>query len=170
MIDTEVHMKHSVVKKQTNAEDCLVCGYRNDFGLHMAFYETEDRLVVGVLNGKFHHQSYPKRMHGGMISAALDETIGRALWLEEDLYAVTMELNVKFRKPVPLEKELYVVGEIVKNTSRIFEGKGKITDENGTIYATATGTYFKIKTEDEEMKTEREKEILLPDDRTEFEF
>lgn len=83
---------------------------------------------------------------------------------------MTTEINVKFRKPVPLGKELYVVGEIVRNTSRIFEGAGKITDETGAVYATATGTYFKIKSETEEMKAEREKEILFPDERTEFEF
>ena len=118
-------MKHKIARKQINAKSCLVCGYENDFGLHMSFYETEDNLVVGTLNGSFQHQSYPERMHGGLITAALDETIGRALWLvERDIYAVTTEINVKFRKPVPLGKELYVVGEIVKNTSRIFEGAG----------------------------------------------
>ena len=164
-------MKHKIARKQINAKSCLVCGYENDFGLHMSFYETEDNLVVGTLNGSFQHQSYPERMHGGLITAALDETIGRALWLvERDIYAVTTEINVKFRKPVPLGKELYVVGEIVRNTSRIFEGAGKITDETGAVYAPATGTYFKIKSETEEMKAEREKEILFPDERTEFEF
>lgn len=164
-------MKHKIARKQINAKSCLVCGYENDFGLHMSFYETEDNLVVGTLNGSFQHQSYPERMHGGLITAALDETIGRALWLvERDIYDVTTEINVKFRKPVPLGKELYVVGEIVRNTSRIFEGAGKITDETGAVYATATGTYFKIKSETEEMKAEREKEILFPDERTEFEF
>lgn len=164
-------MKHKIARKQINAKSCLVCGYENNFGLHMSFYETEDNLVVGTLNGSFQHQSYPERMHGGLITAALDETIGRALWLvERDIYAVTTEINVKFRKPVPLGKELYVVGEIVRNTSRIFEDAGKITDETGAVYATATGTYFKIKSETEEMKAEREKEILFPDERTEFEF
>ena len=164
-------MKHKIARKQINAKSCLVCGYENNFGLHMSFYETEDNLVVGTLNGSFQHQSYPERMHGGLITAALDETIGRALWLvERDIYAVTTEINVKFRKPVPLGKELYVVGEIVRNTSRIFEGAGKIRDETGAVYATATGTYFKIKSETEEMKAEREKEILFPDERTEFEF
>ena len=155
-------MKHKIARKQINAKSCLVCGYENNFGLHMSFYETEDNLVVGTLNGSFQHQSYPERMHGGLITA---------LWLvERDIYAVTTEINVKFRKPVPLGKELYVVGEIVRNTSRIFEGAGKITDETGAVYATATGTYFKIKSETEEMKAEREKEILFPDERTEFEF
>ena len=50
-------MKHKIARKQINAKSCLVCGYENDFGLHMSFYETEDNLVVGTLNGSFQHQS-----------------------------------------------------------------------------------------------------------------
>ena len=30
-------MKHKIARKQINAKSCLVCGYENDFGLHMSF-------------------------------------------------------------------------------------------------------------------------------------
>ena len=89
------------------------------------------------------HQSYPQRMHGGITSALLDETIGRAVQiLNTDIWGVTVELNVKFIKPVPLDKKLYVVGYITNLRSRLFEGEGYICDENQEILATAKGKYF----------------------------
>ena len=67
-----------VRKKQTNAKDCIVCGINNPYGIHASFYEMEDDSLIALFRYKFDHQSYPERVHGGMIAAMLDETIGRA--------------------------------------------------------------------------------------------
>ena len=63
---------------------------------------------------------------------------------EESIWGVTAELNIKYKKPVPLDQELKVVARITRNTSRIFEGEGKILLENGDIAVTATGKYIKM--------------------------
>ena len=135
-----------VVKQQTIAENCLICGQNNLLGLHAHFYELEDKSVVGLATFKDQHQSYPGRAHGGMISALLDETIGRALWtVEPDVFAVTTTLNVRFRKPVPLNEEIKCVAKIKTNNSRGFSAEAKILDKNGQILATGEGTYVKVK-------------------------
>ena len=42
------------------------------------------------------HQSYPGILHGGIISAILDETIGLAIMItEENVLGVTVELKLK---------------------------------------------------------------------------
>ncbi|MBO4261164.1 MAG: PaaI family thioesterase [Clostridia bacterium] len=91
-----------VIKRQSNAKNCIICGLDNSFGLKAAFYEMEDKSVCALFNFLPEHQSYPTRTHGGMITALLDEVMGRALWsIEPDVYACTTTLSVSFRKAVP---------------------------------------------------------------------
>ena len=138
-------MKLKVLKKQNNSAMCVVCGLRNDLSLRTKFYSVEGGLMVGVVTGRDEHQSYPNRMHGGMITALLDEVIGRAVNIPEpDAFGVTSEINVKFKKPVPLNEELKVVGRLTRNTRLIFTAEGFIEDKDGNVLATARATYVKM--------------------------
>jgi len=90
------------------------------------------------------HQSYPDRMHGGIISAILDEVIGRAIMIEDpQAWGVTVELNIKYKKPVPLDKPVRAIARITRNTRLIFEGTGEIILEDGSIAATGYAKYVK---------------------------
>ncbi len=138
-------MQYKVLKKHCNSDMCVVCGYKNPYSLNTQYYELENGYIVGITQGKDEHQSYPNRMHGGMISALIDETIGRAVQIEDpDMWGVTGELNIKFRKPVPLNEPIKVVGKITKNTNRVFVGEGFIEDQNGVLLAQGSATYIKI--------------------------
>lgn len=138
-------MKYKITKKQNVSNMCVVCGIHNHSSLKSEFYECEDKFVVALTNGKDIHQSYPDRMHGGMITALIDETIGRAIQITEpDTWGVTSEITVKFRKPVPLNQITKCVCKITKENSRGFTGEGFIEDEQGNLLVTATATYIKI--------------------------
>ena len=125
---------------------CFICGERNAAGLHLRFYEQDDGTILSKFTGRDHHQSYPGRMHGGVITAALDETIGRAIMITygEDIWGVTIELNVRFLKPVPLDTPLTIVGRITMDKSRIFEGAGELRLPDGTVAADCVGKYVKM--------------------------
>ena len=138
-------MKYKVVRKQENCRNCLVCGLKNDKGLKASFYELENGEIVAIFKPGDLHQSYPGRLHGGMSSAILDETIGRAIMVSnKNIWGVTIELTLRYRKPVPLNEELKVVGRITKDTSRIFEGSGEILLKNGDVAVSAVGKYMKL--------------------------
>lgn len=138
-------MKHKVIKKQQNSKKCLVCGLKNDLGLKTSFYELENGELVAIFTPIEEHQSYPERMHGGIAGAILDETIGRAIMIKDkNIWGVTVELNVKYKKPVPLHEELRVVGRITRDSSRLFEGTGEILLSNGEVAVTAIGKYMKM--------------------------
>jgi len=138
-------MKYKVIKKQHNSGKCIVCGLENELGLKAEFYELENGEVVAMFHPIEEHQSYPGRMHGGISSAILDETIGRAMLArDENIWGVTVELNLKYKKPVPLNEELKVVGRITKDSRRMFEGTGEILLSNGDIAVTAEGKYIKM--------------------------
>ncbi|MCQ2437596.1 MAG: PaaI family thioesterase [Clostridia bacterium] len=137
-------MEVKITRQHNNSAMCVVCGMSNGLSLRTKFYTGNEDLIIGILKGRDEHQSYPNRMHGGLISALLDEVIGRAVNIDEpDTFGVTTELNVKFKKPVPLNEEIRVVGKIPKNTRLVYVAEGCIEDVNGKLLATGTGTYFK---------------------------
>ncbi|MHB8931026.1 MAG: PaaI family thioesterase [Melioribacteraceae bacterium] len=139
-------MKHQIIGKQHNSKLCFVCGLKNKFGIHAHFYVTENQELIALFTPSEEHQSYPGRLHGGIASAILDETIGRAILnkYETEVWGVTIDLNVKFKKPIPLNEELKVIGRITNENSRMFEGTGEIILSNGDVAVTAQGKYFKV--------------------------
>jgi len=138
-------MRRKVTAKQPNSKMCLVCGLKNPFGLHTSFYELDNNELLAIFKPREEHQSYPGRLHGGIISTILDEAIGRAIMIESEgeIWGVTIELRVRFKKPVPLLEELRVIGRITKNGSRFFEGTGELLLEDGTVAAEGHGKYLK---------------------------
>lgn len=141
-------MKHKVMKKQNNSKMCFVCGLDNEGGLKASFYELENEEIIAIFTPLEGHQSYPGRLHGGVASSMLDETIGRAINIKhEEIWGVTVELNLQYKKPIPLNEELKVIGRITRDTSRIFEGTGEILLPNGDVAVTAQGKYLKMSIE-----------------------
>ena len=134
-----------VISKQRNSKMCIICGLDNEYGLRAPFYNMEDGSVMTKFQYREEPQSYPGRVHGGVSSAILDEVIARAIAIKEPgIWGVTVELNIKYKKPVPLEQEIKAIGRITRNTRKIFEGSGEIILENGDIAVTATGKYIKM--------------------------
>ncbi len=145
---------------------CLVCGRDNPFGLHARFYElapdeptaadtaaptapAAGRELLGVFTPREEHQSYPGRLHGGVSSAILDETIGRAILLTQPgAWGVTAEFAIRFRKPLPLDEEVRCVARLTRDTSRLFEGTGEILLADGTVAVEAHGKYLKMSVAD----------------------
>ena len=124
---------------------CLVCGLKNNLGLKGVFYELDNKELLAVFNPLIQHQSYPGRLHGGIASTILDEAIGRAIMIdnETEIWGVTVELSVRFKKPIPLTQELRVVARIVSENRRFFDGEGELLLEDGSIAAQGKGRYLK---------------------------
>jgi uncharacterized protein (TIGR00369 family) len=123
----------------------MVCGTENASGLKARFYELDNGELLGIFRPLEVHQGYPGRLHGGVASTLLDETIGRAISASDpDAWGVTVELTVRFRRPVPLDEEVRALGRITKDSSRLFEGTGEILLADGTVAVTASGKYMKM--------------------------
>jgi uncharacterized protein (TIGR00369 family) len=141
--------KLNVRRKQPNSKMCMVCGRSNLYGLKAAFYEMENDELIAIFTPQEEHQSYPGRMHGGISAAVLDETIGRAIMAryDEGVWGVTIEFSIRFKKPIPLDEELKVMGRITEENSRIFKGTGEIRLASGEVAASGAGTYLKMSLE-----------------------
>jgi len=139
-------MIYKVKAKQHNSKMCFVCGLKNKAGIKAAFFETTGNELIAIFKPCSHHQGYPSRLHGGIAAAILDETIGRAITIgkEDEVWGVTVELNVKYKKPVPLDEEIKVISRITSENKRVFEGEGKIILQNNEVAVTACGKYLKM--------------------------
>lgn len=144
------------MNKQPNSYYCFICGVKNINGVHVRFYEAPcengDIEILARFTAQPYHQGYPGRMHGGIITGILDETIGRAINIGEGeqpmTWGVTAELNVRFRKPVPLGVELTARGRVTRDIHHLFEGSGELFLPDGTVAATAHGKYIRLKLND----------------------
>ena len=162
-----------VVSKQTNSKMCIICGIENNLGLKGNFYNMEDGSVGAIFNFKPEHQSYPERVHGGMISALLDELAGRALWVTDPkLMGVTTTMSVKFRKPVPYNVKLFGKGFITKRSGRLFSAKAQIIDQNKCVLAELEGNYIILPNQQISSKNNLNEDvsIMLADNVTEIDI
>ena len=117
--------QHKVVGSQKIAENCLVCGKFNERGYHAQFLNLDDGRVMAIMTPTEHLQSYPDRLHGGVISTLMDELLSRAIQAEFPmLLSVTLELSLTFRTPVPFDKEIHGIAWVEKNRSRIYDAAG----------------------------------------------
>ena len=138
-------MKRKVKGSQNVSRMCLVCGRENRAGLQASFYALESGELLGVFQPREEHQGYPGRLHGGIASAILDETMGRAISIAEpETWGVTVDLSLRYRRPIPLGQEVRAVGRITADSSRLFEGTGEIVLPGGTVAVEASGRYLKL--------------------------
>jgi uncharacterized protein (TIGR00369 family) len=125
-------------KLQPNSRHCFVCGLENQFGLQLRFFETGPGEVTAKYTVPDHFQGYPGVVHGGIVTAMLDEVTGRAhIDAEHTRFMYTAKLEIRFRKNVPVGIPLRVVGQVEKSKSRMASSTGKIFGPEGELLAEA---------------------------------
>lgn len=132
-------------RKLPNSSHCFVCGLENDFGLHLSFYFDEDNHVVCETQFASQFQGYPGVVHGGIVASALDETLARAVMHDDpDRFMFTGKLTTRYRKPVPTEQPVRLVGEVIKDRGRMAECIAKLYGPDGELLAEAEGLMLGI--------------------------
>jgi len=128
-----------------------MCGLDNEYGIKAPYYSMEDGSVMSIFKYRKQHQGYPGRVHGGLVTAMLDEMSMRALWAEEGdekTFGVTFSLENKYRMPVPYDVPLIGRAKIVKDNRKMFVAEAQIMDENGKLLSNATVKYMKLNIDD----------------------
>lgn len=122
---------------------CYVCGAKNPTGLRVEFVvDKEATAISGRFTPRPEHQGFEGIVHGGILSALLDEAMAK-LAFSLGLPAMTAEITVKFKASAAPGEELLVTGRLLKQAHRLIEAEAKI--ENGAIViAQATGKLLRI--------------------------
>ena len=138
--------RENPLEKLPNSKTCFVCGDRNPSGLRVRFW-TDGERVWTLFTPRVEQMGYHGMTHGGILAALLDETMGWAPSLLNRRFCVSIELNVQYLKPVPIDTEIKVSGRAVDARRRIWSAEGDVTDSEGTVYARGTGRYIPISDE-----------------------
>ena len=124
---------------------CFVCGLNNERGLKLQFhydYPTKEISTKFVLRKWL--EGYRGLIHGGIVASILDDGMGWAVYPETGDYYLTLELDVKYKKPVRPNTEYIFKGRITNLRLGYFFTKGEILDREGDICVTAIGKYKRI--------------------------
>jgi len=89
-------------------ENCLVCGDKNEIGMNLPFdYDGEVAATEYTAEARF--EGYKEVLHGGILTALLDEVMAKAIFGKKIL-AATVEIKVKFKKPVKTGEKIKLEG------------------------------------------------------------
>jgi len=126
------------------ANHCFGCGGANEFGMKLAFELDED---AGRTTGKFvlgpRYAGGAGFAHGGVIAVLLDEAMGKISKLTEER-AVTAELQIEYRRPVPVDAEIVVSGWQAEQQGRNRFRMGEIHDRQGNLLARGRGRFVAV--------------------------
>jgi uncharacterized protein (TIGR00369 family) len=122
---------------------CYVCGKENPVGLGVDFeINREQRTISAKFTPSVNHQGYEGIVHGGILSALLDEAMGK-LTVSLGVPAVTAEMTVQFKTPAAAGEELLVSGRLTQETKKLIHAQAKI-ERGPVVIAEATGKLVKI--------------------------
>ncbi|MDD6570402.1 PaaI family thioesterase [Acidaminococcus timonensis] len=124
--------------ERTRDNMCFGCGKDNPMGLHLHFRTDENGCYTSFVPQPV-HQSYDGRMHGGLISTLLDETMGNYPYMYEHKVAYTARLEVRFRQPVRIGERIQVITKVKRRKGQLLEMTGQVVREDGTVAAEADG-------------------------------
>jgi uncharacterized protein (TIGR00369 family) len=142
---------------------CFGCGARNPIGLHLAFTSDENGVRASfVPSGE--HQGFENVIHGGIISAVLDEAMAWAT-ATAGIWAVTADMRVRFRRPLHVGEPTTVTASISSTRGRLTTASAELTaDADSALIASATASFMRVDKETEVAWRMRyfEKEVLEP--------
>ena len=124
---------------------CFACGPRNECGLRLEFERDGDSVTTSYTPPE-HHQGFPGVLHGGVISALLDEVMSRVS-IVEGRWTQTARMEVRYRLPIPLNATVTAVARKLKERRGFVEAEGRVLLADGSVAAEASGTFAPVSDE-----------------------
>lgn len=124
---------------------CFGCGDLHPTGLHLKARVGEGLTITAQFTVTENHQGAPGLAHGGLLSLAFDEALGKLMWLLRSP-AVTARLETDFLLPVPIGTTLFITARIVGQQGRkvYSEAEGRIGGEDGPLALRAASLFVVV--------------------------
>lgn len=121
---------------------CFGCGELHPTGLHLIAFAGAGADLTAQFTVSESHQGAPGLAHGGLLSLAFDEALGKLMWLIRSP-AVTARLETDFLKPVPIGSTLYISAQITGQVNRkvYTAATGRLNSPDGEIALRAAALY-----------------------------
>jgi len=121
---------------------CFGCGDLHPTGLHLVAHAGEASNLTAEFTVTENHQGAPGLAHGGLLSLAFDEALGKLMWLLRTP-AVTARLETDFLLPVPIGTTLYISAEITGQVNRkvYCSAEGRLNAPDGPLAVKASALF-----------------------------
>jgi acyl-coenzyme A thioesterase PaaI-like protein len=121
---------------------CFGCGELHPTGLHLVAHAGAGADLTAEFTVNENHQGAPGLAHGGLLSLAFDEALGKLMWLIRSP-AVTARLETDFLKPVPMGTTLHITARITGQVNRkvYTAAEGRIGGAHGEIAVKAAALF-----------------------------
>jgi len=133
--------KNPTGSKPPSFPKCFVCGSENPRGLKIEF-NLCDHGVEAVFTPDATHAGYENLVHGGILSALLDEAVIWAVHASSDHLGVTAELNIRFRAPLLIGEPCTIRGFTTEDRGRYWIAQATIANKEGKLIARANAKVF----------------------------
>lgn len=121
---------------------CFVCEASNPSGLGISFFydpDLEEVLASFELDDRF--SGAPSWVHGGIVTAILDDAMVWATITTASLFAATKEATTRFLRPVRIGRSYEVRGKVLEIRDDELTCESTITDDKGRPCATTRATF-----------------------------
>jgi uncharacterized protein (TIGR00369 family) len=88
-------------------------------------------------------QGYAGILHGGILAMLLDEAMVNLAWVK-GLGAVSAEIRVRLKRPVPIGERVRLEGRIVSKSRRIVRAAARALLADGTLAAEAESVCVRL--------------------------
>jgi acyl-coenzyme A thioesterase PaaI-like protein len=162
-----VRLDDAWLNDRTDFQRNFVHGLNNPVGLHIQYrlelLEGEPdagsalpphRVVGAWTPDQMLHVGFPGVAHGGLVSAVLDDVMGRSTLLLRR-WTVTGRLEVRYRGPAPADTPLRVEGWMTGMRRRVITAQARLLLPDGSTVAEASGTYLPLTSALEQRMVER---------------
>ena len=119
---------------------CFACGRSNPIGMRLQVELADSEARTSWTVGD-DYVGWSDKVHGGIVATLLDEVMA---WAPSsfDSWAVTAEMNVRFRSPAGPGERLTARGWVTERRRRIYEVAGEVRGVDGRVVAEGRGRYL----------------------------
>jgi acyl-coenzyme A thioesterase PaaI-like protein len=125
-------------------DGCFACGKKNPIGLKLSLYLENDQVKAEFTPWE-ELCGFSGILHGGILSCLIDETLWWSSAVASGRLVVTRDLNLRFIKSVTVRKTYILEGDPARPEGRTYACRGRIMDQNGTVYVEGEGNYFPLR-------------------------
>jgi acyl-coenzyme A thioesterase PaaI-like protein len=124
---------------------CFGCGELHPTGLHLVAHAGAGADLTAEFTVTENHQGAPGLAHGGLLSLAFDEALGKLMWLIR-APAVTARLETDFLKPVPIGTTIHITARITGQVNRkvYTAAEGRLGGADGEIAVKAAALFVVV--------------------------
>ena len=124
-----------------NADDCFVCGKKNEAGLKINF-RMENEVCLGEYYGLQSHVGFGNIIHGGIIYSLLDDAMANWFYLQGAV-GYTAKASIRYRSQMLVGDSGLITAQLVSKRSKLLSMKSSLSLlESNTVIAECEGRFI----------------------------